>query len=288
MFRGPAAIANELAAALSLIDKPVSQISTQVLVCELSRSASRDLGLDWAWARGRFGALLPLGAGLITQGTSADGGPLVVGGGGSIGEVAYQGVGRLDKQFFASLKALEDSGQVQIEAAPTVLCRNGEQAQINVRRVTNFLFTQGFDAYGRPILGKSDISADITLTITPTVTSSGLIVLETQATVGSFVFKQGSSLPDVTTRDAKTTVALRDGETLVIGGLKQTETERSVSKTPILGDLPLIGSLFRRTHRGTRESILTVLITPHVVEPRDMAPSLGGDLPPAPSKPRAF
>jgi len=81
---------------------------------------------------------------------------------------------------------------------------------------------------------------------------------------GQFAFTATSSLPDVTARQATTSVVLKDGETIVIGGLVLKQETMARSKTPVLGDLPLLGALFRSNHRRVEENVLTILITPRL------------------------
>jgi hypothetical protein len=230
---------------VTLLDQPVAQIMVDVLVTELSHDASRQLGLDWEHARGHWGATLPMVFG-------------------DAGQVIYQGVGTLDKEFFGTLSALAENGEANVRSNPRVLARCGSQATINIRRTDNFLFEAGMDSYGRPVRSRSDISADIILKITPQFLASQRIALAVDATVDSFIFGAANDLPDTTRRQAVTDVVCGDGETIIIGGLTQTEQTRKVQKTPLLGDLPLIGSLFRHTTRSQRDTTLVIFITPRM------------------------
>ncbi len=230
------------------IDQPVPHIMVDVLVTELSKDAGKQLGLDWEYAKGRFGALLPLG-------------DLGVG----PGSIFYQGVGKLDREFFTTLSLLTETGKACVRANPRVLAVSGKEALITLRRTDNFFYQSSTDLYGRPSLSRSDISADTVLKITPVLLGNGRISVRVDATVDSFTFARANDLPDLTRRQASTEPVCGDGESIVIGGLTQEESLVSVQKTPLLGDLPLIGSLFRHTQRRTRESTLTIFITPRLV-----------------------
>ena len=245
IVNGPAEVADEIREYLANIDTPAPQVTLDVLVMEMSKTASRGLGLDWTHAEGHLGAQLPLG----------DLGP---------GRVFYQGVDTLDEEFFVSLSALEEEGQVRIRANPRLVTLSGSSATMNIRRTKYYFYTQGYDQYGRPYLQQSDISADITGKVTPHVLGDGNILIEVEVGVGNFTFTSTSSLPDVTTRQTTASVMVNEGETLMIGGLVLTQETSSVSKTPLLGDLPLLGQLFRSTHRKVEENVLTILITPRL------------------------
>jgi Tol biopolymer transport system component len=231
---------------VALLDQPVAQIMVDVLVTELSHDGGRQLGLDWEYARGHFGATLPTVFG-------------------DAGQVIYQGVGTLDKAFFGTLSALAEKGEANVRSNPRVLARCGSPSTINIRRTDNFLFESGMDSLGRPVRSRSDISADIILKITPQCLGGERIALAVDATVDSFIFGAANDLPDTTRRQAVTDVVCGDGETIIIGGLTQTEETSKVSKTPLLGDLPIIGSLFRHTTRSQRDTTLVIFITPRQV-----------------------
>jgi len=190
---------------IALLDRPVPQVMVDVLVTELSRDASRQLGLDWEYAKKRWHAVLPLASA------------------GDVGQVIYQGVGELDKTFFATLSALEEKGQANVRANPRVLARCGSLASINIRRTDNFFYDAGTDYQGHPVRTRSDISADIILKITPQLLGSDRIAMAVDATVDSFIFGGKNDLPDTTRRQAVTDVVCGNGETIVIGGLTQQE-----------------------------------------------------------------
>lgn len=245
IVNAPTEVASRIEDYVSLIDIPAPQVVLDIVVMETSKKASRDLGFDWVHSEGHLGAQLPLG----------DFGP---------GQLFYQGVERLEENFYARLNLLEEEGQVAIRANPRLVALSGRTATMNVRRTKYYFYTQGYDEYGRPYIQQSDISADITGKIVPRVLGDGNILLEVEVGVGDFTFTSTSALPDVTTRQASTTVALKEGETILIGGLVLTQETRSTSKTPLLGDIPLLGSLFRRSYRRLEENVLTILITPRL------------------------
>ena len=235
-----------------------------VLVTEMTRDGSRELGLDWEYAHKPFGALLPFG-------------PL-----GTAGQIFYQGVGKLNKTFFSTLSLLETQGKAKVRANPRLLATSGTESTINIRRTHNFFFESGTDYQGHPVRTRSDISADTILKIKPVVLDGGRISLSIDATVDSFIFSAGAELPDTTRRQAVTKLFCEDGESVVIGGLTLEEDTWTRSKTPLLGDLPLIGHLFRHTRRLQKTTDLAIFITPRVVTPdesgtrRGSAPSSHG------------
>jgi len=232
---------------VELLDRPTPQIMVDVMVTDLTDDASRQLGLDWQGSKSRWGFKLPLGDGL------------------DAGHVIYQGVGILKKEFFATLSALEEKGKATVRANPRVLATCGTEATINIRRTDNFLYESGTDNQGRAMRSRSDISADTILKFTPQLLASNKIAMKLDATVDSFVFGSSNDLPDTTRRQTITDVVVGDGETIIIGGLTLEEQTTKVKKTPILGDIPIIGGFFRNSNRSSRKSDLVILVSPHVV-----------------------
>jgi len=260
-FLVPAEAANlaSLKECVAALDNPVPHIMVNVLVTELSKDANKELGLDWEFARHRFGGILPIGDSTTP------------------GSVFWQGVGRLDDTFLGTLSALAQKGKATVRANPRVLATSGKEASITIRRTDFFLFVAGVDYEGRPVRSRSDISADTVLKITPVLLGGGRISVRVDATVDSFTFAGKDDLPDTTRRQAVTEVVCGDGESIVIGGLTQEEKSVTVQKTPLLGDLPILGEFFRHTQQRSRESTLVIFITPNI----STAPSADTGNPPA-------
>ena len=271
LFMGPADLLAELEMNLQLIDTPATQILVDLLAVELTDEANRELGLDWTYAEGRFGFFQPMGNAIRDLSPDAALGGLTTYPG--TGQVFYQGVGRLPQEFFVRLTALVQDGKGTILTNPRTVAVSGQEAMIQIRKTLNYFFNEGYDVSGRPIVKKSDISADTQGRITPTLLADGRISMTVSVKVGSFTFTPDAGLPEQVNRESTTTVIVREGQTLVIGGLRQQEMSEAVIKVPLLGDIPIIGALFRKTQKATRNSVLTLFITPHVLLPDAPAPN---------------
>ncbi len=104
----------------------------------------------------------------------------------------------------------------------------------------------------------------MTLDITPIITNAGELSVALHPIVNSLTgYLNG--VPQISTRDTQTTVHLRDNETLVIGGLIQENTQRTESKIPLLGDIPLVGRAFRNLNTTSTRNELIIVVTPHVL-----------------------
>lgn len=270
LFVGPSELLTEIQRNLKRIDTPATQILVDLMAVELTDEANRELGLDWTYAEGRFGMFQPMGNAIRDLSPDATLNGLTTYPG--TGQVFYQGVGRLPQEFFVRLNALVQDGKGTILTNPRTVAVSGQEAMIQIRKTLNYFFNEGYDVSGRPIVKKSDISADTQGRITPTLLADGQISMVVSVKVGSFTFTPDAGLPEQVNRESTTTVIVREGQTLVIGGLRQQEMTEAIVKVPLLGDVPLIGPLFRKTQKATRNSVLTLFITPHVLLPDTSAP----------------
>ena len=270
LFKGPPEVLDEIRQDLAKIDTPVPQVLVDLLAVELADEANRSLGLDWTYAEGRFAFFQPVGNAVrdLTPDSSLDGIATYPG----LGQAFYQGVGKLPEEFFVRLNTLVQDGKGTILANPRTVAMSGRESRIQVRKTLNYFFNEGFDVAGRPVVKKSDISADTEGRITPTLLADGKIHMLVDVKVGSFTFTSDSGLPEQTQRDSTTEVVVSQGDTLVIGGLRQQEMVQTMSKVPLLGDLPILGLLFKHEQKEIKHSVLTLFITPHVLREGQPAP----------------
>jgi type II secretory pathway component GspD/PulD (secretin) len=253
-----------------------------MLAVELSDEANRRLGLDWTYVEGHFAFFQPDGSPVqryphvdtdLDFRVGAPSGALdslfnVPG----VGQSFYQGVGRLPREFYIRLNTLVQDGEGTILANPRNVAMSGKESLIQIRKTLNYFFNEGFDVSGRPVVKKSDISADTEGRIVPTLLDDGRIHLSVDVKVGNYTFTSEAGLPELTTRQSTTEVTVQEGQTLVIGGLRQQEMVSSTTKVPILGDLPLISPLFRKDEKTVRNTVLTIFITPQVMTADDPTP----------------
>ena len=111
----------------------------------------------------------------------------------------------------------------------------------------------------------------VSLDVTPKIGADDTITLKVAPSVSGLDFANGIRIsgfdvPALRTRKAETSVQVKNGETVVIGGLLQTDTSSTVKKIPILGDIPVLGHLFRSTSKEKAETELIIFVTPEIVE----------------------
>ncbi len=240
---------------LDQLDKPVGQVLIKVLFAEITHSNSVDLGTEFsAWNLRGAGDSNNVQA-MTMFGYPSDG-------------ISGLTASVLDQTLDVTIRALQQTGKLNILSRPYILTSNNQQATITVGNQVPF-------ATGTTtVAGQTQVTTEyrdigIILSVTPSINPEGLVIMtvspEISSTTGDSVqVSQELSLPVFATRTSETKVAVRNGQTIVIGGLIQDEIRDTVRKVPLLGDVPLVGNLFRRTQKDKAKTELLIFLTPHV------------------------
>ncbi|MBN8959318.1 MAG: type II and III secretion system protein family protein, partial [Rhizobiales bacterium] len=188
----------------------------------------------------------------------------------------------------ALITALETKGGVRRLAEPNLMALSGDAARflaggefpVPIPNTT----TNGF-----PTVTIEYKKFGVELAFVPTVLSRGVINLRVEPSVSELDFTnaitiQGTTVPALTRRDARTTVELRDGQSFAIAGLLQTRSRQDVSQLPWIGSVPVLGALFRSASYQQDQTDLVIIVTPHLVAPsapgQKLASPLDSRLPP--------
>jgi len=231
------------------------QVNLRVRIAEVSRDVAKQLGFSWDVLRNIGDFTLGLGTGAFIEGATS---------GSTVGRFGYDGSG-LDVNSIVD--ALDDQGLITVLAEPNLTALSGETA--------NFLAGGEFPI---PVPQDNDtLTVDyrefgVSLGFLPIVLDDGQLQITVRSEVsqlsaaGAVAFG-GFNVPALTTRRAETTVTLGSGQSFAIAGLLQNTTNQSVSRVPGLGDIPVLGALFRSNEFQREESELVVIVTPYVVRP---------------------
>ena len=175
----------------------------------------------------------------------------------------------LPKNFYANLKFLETNDIADVKSRPILCTLNGHTASLELGSTQNYVVNQVSSTTTSFVSNESieSIEANVTFEITPWVGPDNVLTLELkpkfETPIGSFS-PDKNEIPTINTRSLESTIRLRDGETIVIGGLIE-ETETNVqSKFPILGDIPFIGKFFTSTSKQKGKSELMIYVTPRI------------------------
>jgi pilus assembly protein CpaC len=248
-----------------------SQVMLEVRILEATRSTSRDLGVGLELGNKSFD---------FQQGANVVGHPIVqpgqqyplvglIGSSPAIG--ALNIVGAIGHTAIdAQLAALETNGSIRTLARPNLVALSGEKASFLAGGEFPFpvpsgvnIITIEFRQYG------------VKLDFTPTIEEDGRIKLLVAPEVSALdptntVRVDNVTIPALTVRRSNTTVELRDGESLAIGGLFQHSAQSDVSQIPGLGSIPILSSLFRSTRYQKNETELLIIVTPHILTQADI------------------
>ena len=247
-------LAKKLIAKLD-VTPPMVELDTEVL--ELDDTSARNVGLQ-----------LP-GAVLSTTFTEVLPTPDASGLTPRIGKI--QAITRTGLSLTAQLNLLIQHGKGRVLADPRIATLSGHTASIRAGDTLAILTTTG-GSVGTPVTQQlQTFNTGVTLDITPQVNPSGDIIVQLHPVVNSL---SGilNGVPQIATRDTQTVVHLHNNQTLVIGGLIQEEDTRSEQSIPILGQLPLIGGLFRNEDVNLTRNELVIVVTPHIIKDGEAIP----------------
>lgn len=257
------------------------QVYIEAVVVEVGSTDTMDLGLSYHggkpsdsgglnYASGQFGASsasLPIDT---TTGSLLSG--LAVGVFGAAIPLTIAGMQVDIPAFGIALNALASNSDVSILSNPNLLAVDNEEATITVGRNVPFPVSSGYSSTGQPVVSYQRQDVGITLQVTPQINEANEVTMDLSLEVAE-VEEGSDSGGGFTTSKRKTenVVVVRDNQTIVIGGLIGNTESKGESKIPILGDIPLIGFLFRGQSDTERKTNLLIFLTPHVInEPADL------------------
>jgi pilus assembly protein CpaC len=199
-------------------------------------------------------------------------------------ETLSEGIMRLfligrDADLEANIRALKSKGEYRSLAEPNLITMEGQEASFLAGGEFPYPTVQQGGTAGAGQVSIVFKEFGIRLRFTPDVTNSGTVVLKVAPEVSSLDFANGLTfagyqIPSLLTRRAESTVELRPGQHLAIAGLLDNTFSDNVDKIPFLGDLPILGALFRSKANDQNRTELLVLVTPHLVEASDVAPGM--------------
>jgi general secretion pathway protein D len=233
---------------IALIDVPVDSVILETQFVELSETGARNLGIDYNNQNGQLavgdvstGSFLPFG----------------------INPTDILPSGQLQAAILAQIQ----KGEGRIVSRPRIAAQSGSTAKIitgDALPILTSIQLSGVNGVSQQV---QYVNVGVTLQIAPRVSSDGYITSKIYGVVSSVTgFSQG--FPTISQREAETSASVRDGETFVIGGLTQENVLTTKSKVPLLGDIPLMGALFRNERSSTSKTELYIVITPRIVRHR--------------------
>ncbi|MEQ1826324.1 MAG: type II and III secretion system protein [Pirellula sp.] len=255
----PKTIFKQILDRLQELDQPIPQVELEAIVCVVAPDSAFRFGLDWSHVVGAEGAQsFKLGMSGLTLNSAASG----------------KGIQDAFSDFAvtsAFVRLLAQEGYITIRAAPRVTAKDGEKAKISINRETFFsLQPANSNVFFRQDVQK--VEAGISLEITPRVHGDMVSVEISKAEVSEDIRSNttgsdvtASTYPIINRRVVSTDVMVRDGHTIVIGGLVQRQTVDRIARIPVLGSIPLAGKLFQTIEKQEQEAEVAIFISPRIV-----------------------
>lgn len=273
---------------LASLDRPKSQVLIKVVFLEVQLDDSLELGVEGGWTGGNpeqsaasifgltglnsvatnFNSLgQPVGSGFPTpsSGTTGAGG-------------LYQVLG---SDYQATVRALAQKGKAHVLSRPSILARDGQPATILIGQQVPLITGISYESVGTgtvPINNVTYTPVGIQLNVTPYISADNyveMIVTPQDSEIDPTQTEPiggGVNAPVIDTRSADTVAITPDSQTVVIGGLIENDKESSSSQIPILGDIPILGALFRSKTSSDDKNELMIFLTPHIVRaPMELA-----------------
>ncbi len=265
------------------LDSRRRQVAVNVKIVDVNLSASEDLNTSFSFGIGDTFVQNDRGTAIINFGTANP--PL---------ERATAGASApgFARRLLARLQAQVVSGNAKILTDPTLTVQEGQNAQVNLTQevpagteVQFITANQGGNAI--PVQRVVVKEAGLTLLIRiERVDDNGFVSLSVAPTVSSPTQTIDTGLGDVTLLNRRSLtsglIRLRDGQTLILSGIIQDSDRTTVKKIPILGDIPILGALFRSTNRINQRQEVIVLLTPQIIEDSERSSSMGYQYTPSP------
>jgi general secretion pathway protein D len=237
------------------LDRIPEQVMIETMIVEASLTKNDKLGVEWnlvqAKAFGNEGTTGNIGQtfGLQTTTPAPTGFKYTLTGG----------------NLTAFVNALQTDSRFNILSTPRIFTSNQQQATINISQSVPYVLSTRTDANGNISFNYGFQDVGIVLNVTPRITANGYVTLDVDQTANDLQGYTSFNAPIVNQREAQTTVSVKDGETVILGGMIRSQVTSTVNKLPILGDLPFLGNLFRSTSKENQKTELMIMLTPRIV-----------------------
>ena len=244
LISGPAAAVAQLEAVINSTDIARRQVQITVTIHDVSDSALNEQGIQWV--PGQFN---------VSEITNSS--P-------NLGTLQRSGV-----SFSATLKALEQNDKARLLSSPNLNVMDGESSSILIGEKRQFPIVASFNANGQPVFSVQELKIGIQLDVSAQITSDGSITLAVRPEVSSiieFLNVNGGTYPQIATRSSENRLTMRDGDTMVIGGLVKEEDIKNYQRLPLLSNIPFFGELFKSRRIEKRKSQLIISITPNIIK----------------------
>ena len=268
LVSGPSSSIERFKSFVEKIDKPVPVVLIEVMLIEVRKSATVETGISWGIGEEPVetqGKLFPetdvtLGANTVNK---------IIGGFDGFGSF---NVGQVVPEFFATIKAMEENGNLKIRSTPKLSTLNGHRAHLSIGETTYYVITnQNF--FGSQIPTTSEvrnyapIDAELAVSIKPLVSGNGQVTLDINVIQSDFSGEriEEDAPPGLTSREFSSIIRMQNQDLAILGGLEEKIKNDTGSGVPLLARIPVIKWLFSQRRREDTKQKLTILIKPTVI-----------------------
>lgn len=249
------------------LDRAEPQVMISVLIAEVTLTDNVDLGVEIAGQELDFTRNAVVGPNGVIEGSDFD-----FVGGNSLGTLA-NGLGFTftitGEDFSFLIRAFQSDSRLEVLSRPVLMVRNGEEGKITIAQDVPVVASSQVTESGQINVTPGREEVGIILTATPHISPDGYVTIELVQEIsnigGTVQLSEDLSQPIFQKREVQTNITVRDGETAIVGGLIQSQESQSESKVPLLGDIPGLGAMFRRTSVQSNKTELLVVLTVDVL-----------------------
>jgi general secretion pathway protein D len=287
-----------IADVIANLDRPQPQVLIKVVFMQVTHNDALDLGVEGGWMNGIGGGKTGIvansfGLSALGSGTGSNApvlnafglpiqsfqaiAPFTAGAGAGMYQI-------LGNDFQATLRAIAQAGKAEVLSRPSILARNNQPASVVVGQYVPLITSVSYNSIsGAPINSVTYTDVGIILTVTPYITSNGMVEMIVAPQTSSIdptltvPIAQGVNAPVIDTVAANTVAITPNGQTVVIGGLMQRAKSSAEQKIPFLGDIPLLGNVFKRKTTSNAHEELLIFLTPYVIQAPTQLAALSKD-----------
>ncbi len=274
----------EVEAMLKELDVPTKEVLIEAKILQIVLKPQFDIGVDWeatlAYAndprlnRLRFKNIFLNEGGLSTSDNVAS-------------NFTRIGYGDIDTQNFEfAIRALKQVSDTRILSNPKIIVTNNEEAKIHIGDTVPYIISTTSGTGDNAITSEDVRFVDVglKLTVKPTINDDGFVTIHLVPEISTVVTKvtsKGGGIPQVNKTIVDTTVMVKDGTTIILGGLKKDNKVHTRKGIPFLMDVPFVNKFFSRTADSIEKTETIILITPHILKGSEDLSKLGGDIKPS-------
>lgn len=263
LLSGEANIVDQALTLVRKLDRRRVQIRIGVRISDIDSEALKELGVRWNWSSYTAHEVPSLSNNSSSSTTPSSATTPQTNG------IQFGAFSHDPTYIEATLSALEQNHRSKLLASPTLSLLDGEHGYILIGDRIVYPVLTGYTQAQTPIFSKEEERVGIYLQVAAQTTENGEITLTLYpqvSVVTGFLTINGASYPQISTREQQTTVRVKDGEKIVVGGLIRDEEIKTIERVPILSRLPILGELFTYRKKDRKRSEVVIMITPEILK----------------------